>query len=107
MGTLILIFIIVFIIWPIVKTAVRLNQARKAARDFFGGHYTPTGNPAGDRKAGWTTPPKKTKIITKDVGEYVSFQELPPDGSTQSTYYYSETTYSESQISDAEWEEIK
>lgn len=107
MGTLILIFIIVFIIWPIVKTALRLNQARKAARDFFGGRYTQAEAPAADRKAGWTTPPKKTKIITKDVGEYVSFQELPPDGSTHTTYHYSETTYSESQITDAEWEEIK
>lgn len=105
MGTLILIFILVFIIWPVVKTVFRLNQARKAARDFFGGNYAQAGASSTERKAGWTAPQKKAKIITKDVGEYVNFQELPPDDSARSSF--TETSYSENQITDAEWEEIK
>lgn len=83
MGTLILIFIIVFIIWPVVKTFYRINKARKAARDMFNNAY---GAGAGfgtqaqqSRKPGWSDAPARKKKITKDVGEYVSFQEIPAD----------------------------
>lgn len=46
---------------------------------------------------------RRTKIITRDVGEYVEFEDLPEKiESTATTAFYTET----SQIEDAEWEEL-
>lgn len=106
MGTLILIFILVFIVWPVVKAIFHINQARKTARDIFSGSFSARQQQdESPRKPGWSAPAARAKIITKDVGEYVSFQELPPD--SDSPHTSATISSSESQISDAEWEDIK
>lgn len=47
----------------------------------------------------------KRKIITRDMGEYVEFEELPPDPSAGKA---AEVQYTkESQVEDAVWEDVK
>ncbi len=50
--------------------------------------------------------PKREKIIKPDEGEYVEFEEI-----TSTTQSYSgdgkKYTYTEEQVTDAEWEDIK
>lgn len=109
-----LIFILIFIVWPLVKTFIRINRMRRQARDIFNSHYgrqtsqqADTASSAG-RKAGWSRPAaSKAKKITKDVGEYVAFQELPPQYSGNDSSKGGATVVSESQITDVEWEDIR
>ncbi len=59
-------------------------------------------------RGGWTYPRRrKRKVITRDMGEYVKWEDVPVDPSQPpSTSSYTSSTV-ESQVEDAEWEEIK
>lgn len=49
-------------------------------------------------------PRRKSKLYTAQDGEYVDFEEI---NGTTTTYTQHQYSYTEEQIEDAEWEEIK
>ena len=62
------------------------------------------------RKAGWSAPAAKPKKIGKDVGEYVAYENITVSETTTSTTTDSggsTTVYTESRITDVEWEDVK
>lgn len=106
---LLLLFLIVFIIWPLLRAGLLVYKARKQMRDLFGG---------GARKGGGRRqeqqPPRRRKKIDPNVGEYVEFEEIKTytQSSGEVRTETSETgssgrTVTEEQIEDAEWEDIK
>lgn len=111
-GLLFLIFLIWFVIVPLLKIVGMVNKARRTFRNATGAYNrTPYEASPQERKGGWSTPAPRRKRINADIGEYVKFQELEltaeeikqrADGSTT----YTRTTYSETRIEDAEWEDI-
>lgn len=117
-------FLLLYILWRIFKPLIIRkaqeryinyinNQARRAFGQEPGGNQT--GNPFFSSFSGFygfrgaannTQPPhpRRRKVFTQDMGEYVEFEEL------EGTFYSERTTETftaESQISDAEWEEIR
>lgn len=120
---LILLFILVwFVIIPVVKFLWRANRQAKQWRDLYrqatgqsGGN--PFGGFGGRTRREQPEPqPKRKKVFTKDVGEYVDFEEITDTESATSspsgTTYERTTTHTrytgprESQVSDADWEEV-
>lgn len=110
---LLLLFLFVFIIWPLLRAGLLVYKARKQMRDLFGG---------GARKGGARRqeqqppqqPPRRRKKIDPNVGEYVEFEEIKTytQSSGEVRTETSETgssgrTVTEEQIEDAEWEDIK
>ena len=111
MLTLLFILFIVFIVWPLVKVVLRVNQFKRQARDMFRqASSQATGQQQAQRKGGWTKATPRKKKIGGDVGEYVAFEEV---ASTSTQYTQSRTDGQadsfrpDSQVSDAEWEDIK
>lgn len=107
--------ILLFILWPLIRVLYAVNKARRQARDFFnqsrghrGGFYSdPYDEP--ERPGGWSRGNSvvRPKVFTRDIGEYVEFEEIEGT-SANDGYTYTRTTYSaESFISDADWEDIK
>ncbi len=96
---LLIIILILFLLFgfPLLKVYLSLRRARKQFSDMFGAQQRAA------RQADSRRPRRRTKIITRDVGEYVEFEELPGQSGTDTT----QITYTEiSQIEDAEWEDI-
>lgn len=98
--TLILLFLLgYFVIWPLIKGALFLNNIKKRYNDTF----------EQTLKKRSTSKKNEKKIFGADEGEYIKFQEIKIEASE-----YKETTtdipgsvaYEENQISDADWEEI-
>lgn len=113
MGTLIFALIFIFIIWPAIKFFWRLYTMQRQARQMFAQMNSTRQQTAGQeqRKAGWSRPAdNKRKKIDRDTGEYVNYENISVTESSFSSSS-SETDYTEvraeSQISDAEWEDIK
>ena len=118
MSVLLLILILI-VLWPLLRGVYTLYKLRSQTRDFFNSASRPGGSPFSggygdydaprERPAGWSRPPPpRPKIFTREVGEYVEFEELegkftdPASGAPDSkSYRY------ESHITDAEWEDIK
>ncbi len=111
MGTILLILLIWFIIIPIARVlwAGRkvYRQYKKAAEQAAG----QTSNPYHQkRKGGWGKHQHQKKKFDKNVGEYVDFEEInapQPHYSATSDNTQAPHSSRESQIEDAEWEEIK
>ncbi len=115
MLTFFLTIIIVYVFWLVVRPlAGRLARRyfQRKAEDFFRNAYgvPPTGNSANDRtRSAGKAPKRRRKIFSADEGEYIEFQEITVDSSTEYTSTtYSSTTYTphEPRISDAEWEDL-
>ncbi len=118
-------FLLLYILWRIFKPLIirkaqerYINYINEQARRAFGQQDDPSasGNPffssftgfsgfAGNHNPASPQPPHRRKIFTRDVGEYVEFEEL--EGTFYSERTSTETFTTESQISDAEWEEIR
>ena len=114
MGTFLLIIFVVFFVIPLLRVVTTVYKARRTMRDAMRSMYEAQqgqraqGAEPHRRKAGWTSPIMRRKKITKDVGEYVKFEELPADPDTPADGYTRATyTRTESQITDVEWEDIK
>lgn len=98
---LFLLFVLYFIVWPILKTIFFVRKVRKNFYSKF--------NQGPRRQSTQQKEPKKEKIIGKDVGEYVSYKEISSESAT-----YKETTsddvtvgiLQENQTEDIEWEDI-
>ncbi len=113
MGTILLILLIWFIIIPIARVlwAGRkvYKQYKRAAEQATG----QAGNPYRQRqehRGGWGERQHQKKKFDRNVGEYVDFEEIEtplPHSTTASGNTQPPHSRSESQIEDAEWEEIK
>lgn len=123
MGTILLIIILVFFIWPIVRVMLTVNRFKRNARKAYEQMFTngagtppPHRDAPKERKAGWTKPSAaKPKKIGRDIGEYVKFEEIDTEFSassrTSSTASGSTTATrtdfkTEQQIVDVEWTDI-
>lgn len=123
MGTFLLLLIIFFIVIPLVKALAAVWRARRQYRDFEdqfrraffcenGQAATGSASARARRnKTGATKRAPAKKKIDPNVGEYVDFQEVrntttetPSSSASTSTYTHVRV---ESQIEDAEWEDIK
>lgn len=102
-----LLLLFLFIIWPIIRAAMIVNRVKKNARQAYESMYgnQQPRNDAG-RKAGWSSSEKKRKKIDRTVGDYVPFEDMPAQNTGSKPHTTPDFT-AESQISDAEWEEIK
>lgn len=82
------------------------RQASESGNPFFGSFsgfygFGSDGSHPGSR----TSASPRRKVFTRDMGEYVEFEEL--EGTFVSERNESDCHATESQISDAEWEEIR
>lgn len=96
---LLIILLILFLLFgfPLLKVYLSLRRARKQFSDLFGAQQRAA------RQADSPRGRRRSKIITRDVGEYVEFEEIPGQADTDTTHI----TYTEiSQIEDVEWEDI-
>lgn len=108
------------VLWPLIKIGWRIyyiqRQMKQAYRAAAGqsGRQSSRGDREADpsrRKGGWSAGHPSKKIIDKSEGEYVAFEEV----TVTSTTDYTASTESggkvsveiTSQVSDAEWEEIR
>ncbi|MCM1521834.1 MAG: DUF4834 family protein [Muribaculaceae bacterium] len=108
--TIAIVYLTVYLVWPIVKTWMARYARRKMEerlhnmfREQFGMNFdTPRQQPPHESRRRSTR--RTGKIFTRDVGEYVEFEEteipLPPPPETRHTPM-------EPQVSDADWEEIQ
>lgn len=103
-----LLLIIIFIVVPIIRVAITFHRLKRNARQAFESMYGraySSGNRQADRED--VTRPPKRKKIERDVGEYVAFEELPPNpDAARESASRSAKAVIEQQVVDAEWEEI-
>lgn len=106
MTTFLLLLLLIFVIWPMVRGMIAIMRARRSARRFFDQFRQSAGSPDGSqRKESQQPQPKPRKKINPDDGEFVAFEDLPADSSAEHTTYASVEI--EQQIVDVEWEDIK
>lgn len=114
---ILLLFLLYFVVVPLVKIGTKIYQARKSWRDMyrtmsgaggFGQQSRQSQNGYG--RAHDPQPKRKKKKIDPSVGEYVAFEEISvAESETKSSSdngkkgFYTE----EQQIEDAVWEDIK
>ncbi|MDE6097946.1 MAG: DUF4834 family protein [Muribaculaceae bacterium] len=114
MGTFLLILFIVFVAIPLVRTLWAVykakrqfdnfrRQATEAFGDRFGGFGAYANSNSGPSRQARTH--RRGKKFMRDVGEYVSFEELPPR--TDRCELPPRNIPAEPQIEDAEWEDIR
>ncbi|HBI58340.1 MAG: DUF4834 family protein [Duncaniella sp.] len=111
MLTFLFLIILFFILWPVIKTAYAVHKARNQARDFFNQArtgYNQGYNQYNERPGGWSrnAAAMRPKIFTRDMGEYIDFEEIDSSPSTGETSNTRTSYSSESFVSDAEWEDI-
>lgn len=97
-----------FVIWPLIKIALKINNARNQFRRAMEGSGAGARREShSERKAGWSQSGIKLrrKKIEKDVGEYVAFTEEPATPANAAGPV--DNFERESQIEDVEWEDIK
>lgn len=104
-------YLILFYVLPWLLRMLRRHAMRKFAAglgididSMDTGHKQTAGRQ--DKRRDTATYRKKKKI-DPDMGEYVAFEEIKVTSSHKTTAYDASSTYNESQIVDAEWEEIR
>lgn len=108
MGTLILLLILFFVGYPLIKALWRGYQLHRQWRKATEGLRDAFSQAQGQqRRSDPAKPRQKKKKIDPSVGEYVAFEEIScevksenADGSTKTTYRR------ESQVEDVTWEDI-
>ncbi len=105
MGPFLLFILIIFVVVPLLRGALAIYRARRAARNFFNQFRQAAGGKAQNRQP---EPPKaKPKKINPEDGEFVSFEDLPAEETSQETNVEYQSVTIEQQIIDVEWEDIK
>lgn len=97
MGTILIIALIIFLLWPIIKLGYKIHRAQSQMRKAF---------QQAAKQQQQQQEAEREKIFDGNVGEYVDFEEIE-DTSTDDTAQYNPTIKIEPQIEDAEWEDIK
>lgn len=120
MLTIFIILLICFVVWPLLRAALTVRRMRRQAREA----YEQMAREAQrrertNRPGGWSAPHSDStpgrqhgKKIDPQEGEYVAFEEISitsqqATSSSTSNREESTTTFSETRVEDAEWEEIK
>jgi FtsZ-interacting cell division protein ZipA len=112
--TFLLILLIIFILWPIVKLVWRFNQARSQAQKMYDQFYRQQQSQTDDYQQSGESETRR-KRFDSSMGEYVDYEEIQDDSSssqqsTQPSQPSDETPrhsrFDEPQVSDAEWEDI-
>ena len=114
LGIIILVILFFWFVWPSISRWLKRKAIEKTQEYFWrkmgmpppGKDYDNRGKKGRNQKT--ASPKKHEPIIPKEYAEDVEFTETlnySQDIETHRTY--SEETYHESQISDAEWTEIK
>lgn len=105
---IILILFLIFILPGLIRGITAIHRFRRQTREAFNAMY---GRPQQqERKAGWSgNNRQKKKKIDKDVGEYVSFEDITVEQTSETRTDASGSTFheTEQQITDAEWEDIR
>lgn len=107
---LVIVAILAYLLWPVVKGMMYVRDVRRNVRDAF--EQAARGS-AGNAGGGAKQARRRKKKIDKDVGEYVEYEEISVASSTyRETVEESDGTRrrvveTESQIVDAEWEEVR
>ncbi len=107
---LILIILAIYILPPLIRGILTINRFRRSTRQAYEAMYGNRNRRPQERKAGWSGKPSdKKKKIGKDVGEYISFEEITvtETESTVSDNAGNTFTEVEQQITDVEWEDVK
>lgn len=118
MGTFLLFLLLFFVVIPLIRGLWQLWRIRRAYRraqqrmnDIFNGASTGTRPTDGRTRKAQTS--RKGKKIDPDVGEYVAFEEIrtqstsaTADGAARTDTKTTDTVRVESQIEDADWEDL-
>lgn len=118
MLSFILLLLIIFVLWPLVRFGWTIYHVRRQYNDTVN-HARQAARQAesANRPGGWSAPRRRpAKVVRPDEGEYVEWEEVSGTTSSSSsatdadgdtTYTSSKTsTYSSERISDAEWEDV-
>ncbi|MBD5316455.1 MAG: hypothetical protein HDS11_02120 [Bacteroides sp.] len=98
-----------FIVWPVVRTLMRVNQARRQFSDMMNGAYGPR-RPSSSTRRPDAAPRRREKKISRDTGEYVAFEDISCNVSSESSAGDNagkESFVAEQQVVDVEWEDVK
>ena len=109
---LFVLFIIFFLVLPILRAALFVHKARQQVRDMFGGGAQRQNREQNERQEP-EQPAPRPKKIDPNVGEYVEFEEIKTSSQTTVTdadgtteYRRVSETVREEQIEDADWEDL-
>lgn len=98
MTTFLLLILVFFLLWPVIKIGYKIHRAQRQMRSAF--------EQAARQQQQQQQEAEREKIFDRNVGEYVDFEEIDDtDNDTKSQY--NPTVKIEPQIEDAEWEDIK
>lgn len=105
--TFILLLIVIFVVWPIVRVLYAIYRLRSQTREAF--RRAASAGQSRRNKAGWsrTSRPHK-KVIDPGEGEYVEWEEITVTQSTDTSSSGQADTHTvtEQQVTDVEWEDI-
>lgn len=111
-GTFILILLIVFIVWPIIKGVIALMRYRNMVKTAFRqARESQTQAFRTRRPGGWKGAPQRDKKFQSDDGEYVEWEEVTEVSScfaedTSTNDRQEKHTNSYTRVEDVEWEDI-
>lgn len=118
MGTFLLILFIMFVVVPLLRGAWAIYKLRRQARSVFEAMHRDNASErrrreAENRPAGWQQAEGRRKIISKNEGEYVEWEEVEMTSETTTAFSDSAQsqrrprTVDEQRIVDVEWEDVK
>ena len=102
--TILLILFLIIILRPILKVVLLMRRYKKAVNNAYSEAYKQY-----SRREEQPQQPVHKKVFTKDMGEYVAFEEISVETTTElHSDDKGDVTYTtEEQITDAEWVEIQ
>lgn len=105
---LLLIILLFFLLRPVFKMFMMYRKYRRAMREAYSRAQSAQGRPygRGSQSRGAQNPAPKKKVFTKDMGEYVAYEEISCTITEDSTSQQTQTV-TEEQVTDIEWEDIK
>lgn len=106
--TLLLIALLAYLLWPVVKGMMYVRKVQRNVRDAF--EQATRGNGSGAGRASGSSGTRKKKF-GKDVGEYVEFEEVSVSSGYRETSdapaaSSRQSGDAETQVVDAEWEDL-
>lgn len=109
MTTILLIILLIILLRPVYRVYKVYRQYKKAYNDAFGRDDAHSRSQRQDygRQRQEAAPAEKKKVFTKDMGEYVAYEEMSASSAAEvhtPGADFRQTT--EEQIVDAEWEEL-
>lgn len=104
LATILLILFLIIILRPILRVILMVRRYKKAVNNAYSEAYRQY-----SRKGEEPQQPAHKKVFTKDMGEYVAFEEITVESTTEvHSNTDGDVSYTtEEQITDAEWVEIK